>query len=237
MAYKSTQGIEIPEAGDLTREQGWAALSSLNTKLDMLLWRLVSLGDGAECALPSDEAEEVRALAHRFKQTVKILGRDVLDKLADLSETEPVKRESYPSFLDKFPKSIRDVIGGYYGDVYRWGRKEGNDQAVLALAMLEESEVLDAIEIGTLIEKKMRPDSKYGKVWTCPRCDDCNLGKIGSEDCRRCYGWGYVFGEKPDDDQYDWTEKGRLALNRGEAWTPEQEAAEEARLKVEWDAE
>jgi len=231
MAY--TESYEVPETGDLTREQSWAALAKLSTKLDMLLWRINSVRRDKESILAPDEDSEVQALAHRFKKAVKLIGRDVLDKLADLSDGKPER----PSFLDKFPKGIRAVIGDYYGDVYRWGREEGNDQVVLALAMLEESEVLDANGIGTLIEKKMRPDSKYGNVWTCPRCDSHNPGQIEKEQCRRCYGWGYVFGDKPDDDQYDWTEKGRLALNRGEEWTPEQEAAEGARLKAEWEAD
>jgi len=234
---KSYWDVKIPEEGDLTREQGWAALSRIGTSLDSVACRLnaSSWSDADKSVLPADECDDFRAAMNRLKAVTTALGLDVLDKLAAI---KPGEEDDDPYSLKtpkKFPEGLRRLIDDYYGDVYRWNRKGPHNSTLLALALLEQED-MDANDIGSIIEKTMRPDSKHGHVWTCPQCDDGSPGMVGTDRCRRCYGWGYIFGDRPDDSEYDWTDKGRAALNLGEPWTKEQEDEEAARISAEEDA-
>lgn len=63
-------------------------------------------------------------------------------------------------------------------------------------------------------------------VWLCSRCegDGCIGGRSWSRDtCKRCNGWGHLLQEEEDDVE-DLTREGRIALNKDEEWTLEQEA-------------
>jgi len=223
--------IEVPKEGPLTREQAWSALSNLSTKFDLIGYRITDGGVPSFEAVLEDEIGTFRAAQQHHNKLLKDLEMDVLDKLAAIKPDEPVEEDED----EKFPKDLKAVFDNYYGDIARWERKDpGNSKIVLALALLEDSGV-DAEAIRDVITRALDPRSKYSDVWECPQCDDHSPGMVGEGVCRRCYAWGYVFGDEPDSSEYDWTEAGRAALNRGEEWTPEQEAAEEARLKAEWE--
>jgi hypothetical protein len=227
--------VDVPKEGPLSREQAWAALESIKTSLSLVGYRSGARGgDPEDSPLSREEVETYRTLMHRFEELTSGLSLDVLDRLATIKSDED--DDPYEGVPKKFPENVRKMLGDYYSDIYRYSRTEKGHKAVLAFAILEDDGWAPE-EIGELIEKNMRPDDKYTDVWPCPQCDPCTYGKIGEVDCNRCYAWGYVFGEEPDLSEYDWTEKGRLALNRGETWTPEQEAEEEARLQAEWDAD
>ena len=221
--------VEVPKDGPLTREQAWAALSGLKTKIDLIGYRTTDDKVPQSEAILSEEIELLRGLQQQYSKLIKELSLDVLDKLAT------IKPDEEPDEHSKHPRNIREILGNYYGEVSVWERKPGNSKTALALAMLEE-EGLDTDDIYNIIRKTMNPDSKYTDVWSCPQCDECNAGHVGDDECRRCIGWGYVFGDKPDISEYDWSEKGRAAINRGEPWTPEQEAEEQARIQAEWDS-
>ena len=218
--------VEIPESGPLTREQGWAALASVESKLDQAMRRLeLTYGGSGTGALSTDEKEELQALSYRLKLAVSSVEKDVLDQLAAIAEPE----KNYPDPLDRFPKDIRDLINGYHGDVYRWSYKGDNSRIELAFALLE-SEGFEPEEIGQIIKKHLRPGDNFSDAYECPQCDD---GKVGSDLCKRCLGWGYVIGDQPALSEYDWSEKGRKTLNDGGTWTQEQEDAEEERVRLE----
>lgn len=222
--------VEVPAEGPLTREQAWSALSSLFTKIDLIGYRITS-DEAKELpaleAVLEDEIGALRAVQRHCSKLLKDLEQGVLDKLASIKSDEPEDED------ERFPKDLKDVFDNYYGDVARWERRApNNSKVVLALAMLDDSGV-DVDGIREFITKELDPRSNYSDVWDCPQCDDHNTGMIGEAKCRRCYGWGYVFGDKPNADQYDWSERGRATLNSGEPWTREQEGAEQDRLKKE----
>jgi len=230
--------IKVPEEGDLTREQGWAELSRCATKLTTVLGRLNALYPSEENPSPlsSSERDDLASVRQRLLRANKHLSMDVLDRLAAIAADDKRKEKTpYYTAIDRFPKAIRDMVADYYCDVYRFKNKGGNP-AVLAFAILEEYCDFEPSDIGEIVKKYMSPDQSYHEVWTCPQCDDYGLGEVAGKPCKRCLGWGYVFGKKPADDEYDWSEKGREALNEGREWTAEMEKAEQARLQAEWEA-
>lgn len=235
--------VEQPKDNDtpLTREQGWAVLAGLRTTLSLTAYRLSAgpIGQSDDSVLPEDEAVELKSIVKRLDKLAKVMELDVLDKLAQIKEDEARQREKEE---DRFhwlgddaqvlPREVKVLLTDYDGDISRYERS-GGSAVVLALGILQ-NEVLEPGEIYDLIHKHFNPDSKYSDWHTCPQCDDWNGGKVGDDLCRRCSGWGFLYGEKPDDDEYDWSEKGRHALNRGETWTAEQEAEEQERLEAEY---
>lgn len=228
--------VKVPEEGDLTREQGWALLAKAEAKLSTALSRLNCLyhNNDENCPLSDEERISFQSVYHRLHKATELLSLDVLDRLAALSE-EKDEDPTYAYGVDRLPKEIRDLVRDYHGDIHRYTHR-GGDARNLAFAMLEEAD-FEPEEIADIIKKHMNPDYKHGTVWTCPQCDEGDYGKIGNDYCNRCNGWGFLFSDnKPDDDEYDWSEKGRQALNRHEEWTPEQEKAEQERLRLEWEA-
>ena len=223
--------VEIPEEGSLNREQGWALIAKASQSLSVALSRLELLyGNEGTTALSLAEKEELQAVNYRLSRTARTLEKDVLDRLADLAKPEP--KSTYPSPLDRYPRETRELIDGYHSDIYRWSRKDGNSKVELAFALLEDSD-FEPEDIGQIIKKHLRPGEKYSDAYDCPQCDDYMLGKVGDALCKRCRGWGYVIGNEPSIDEYDWSEKGRVTLNEGGTWTPEQETAEQARILAE----
>lgn len=231
MAKKYAFQVKVPDDGPLTREQGWAALDRLHTQMSMILDRMNAervfvggkklFGPKEGCVLPEDELNEVVNVRGRLKRLVKTLGKDVLDKLADIGEDE---EDDDLYGVKKFPKPIQFLIEDGLSDVYRYDREQEGDMLVLAFALLEQCE-WDNIEIGELIEKRCCPNSKYSDWYSCPLCDECEPGYIDHEECPMCYGWGYVHGDKPDYDQFPQSLEGRKAVARNEDWTKEQEEA------------
>jgi hypothetical protein len=231
--------VEVPKEGDLTRTQGWAAISKLVSNLGDLLSRLKanSYPDDDTSPLSGDEREEMRAAHKRLRDTNERLKGDVLDQLAELSD------KSDEDENDLFPKDVNKVLSDYHGDVCRFTRKNrdnGKDR-ILALALLQQTCDLEDYTISAIIQKHMAPDTRYSDVYGCPRCDA--EGSITREHpqsysvadtCKRCFGWGYVFS-KPEDSEYDWSQKGRREVNDGREWTPEMEAEEQAIIAAEYD--
>jgi hypothetical protein len=230
--------VEVPDEGDLTREQGWAALSKIEMELSSVLTRLGASpwsSKDEESPLTKEEVGDLRALHHRLKKTAEALSLDVLDRLAVLAEKEedPKRRDWSIDAPRKFPREIRALLDDYHGDIHRYFDRDDSDARLLAFAILEHRCDVETVEVSETIRKLWEPDDKHGDVWSCPQCDDYEPGYVSHEECKRCYGWGYIFGDRPPLDTYDWSEKGRQALNNGQEWTPEMEAEEEARLRAE----
>lgn len=215
--------VEVPKDGvAVTREQAWAVLAKLSSSLSTALYKV---GDSL---LTEEEKDDLHAVRAHLQQLTDVLGRDPLDALAEIKKP---KYKNDPQ-TNKFPDEIRTILHDWHGELYRFKKRDG-DQIELALAMLDDAGFSND-EIGNIIRDHMNPDYKHGDVWSCPRCDQC--GEVAGETCNRCYGWGFVLGDEPNISEWDWSEKGRVAANNNEEWTPEMEAAEQARLKAEYDA-
>lgn len=228
---KPYYNVKVPKDGPLTREQGWAEISRALSKINVTLYRMNAeysyLGGGKGfgpkegCALPADELAEAINVKKRLARLVTMMGKDVLDRLANLDEEEDTD-DFYG--VKKFPKPIQFLIEDTTSDVYRYDREQDGDMLVLAFALLEQCE-WDNVEISELIEKRCSPNSKYSDWHACPLCDECEPGYIDKEECPMCYGWGYVHGDRPDYSQFPESLAGRKAVARNEDWTKVQEEA------------
>lgn len=227
MAKYSFQ-VKIPEDGPLTREQGWAALCRLGLEMDAIFRRMNAEqiymgGTGfkphAECVLPEGELEEALNVKRRLQQLTKTLGKDVLDQLADIKQ----EGDDDPWGVAKFPKELRFLINDSLSDLERYTRGKDGACAEVAFALLEQ-EGWSPAEIGELIEKRFGPGRKGSCWWACPLCDEWEPGYIDKQECKRCYGWGFIRSEvEPDYASFPQSSKGRAALSNGAAWTAEQE--------------
>lgn len=223
--------VKVPETGDLTREQAWGLLGQIHSKLDHAMRRIRGLVDEEDKSpLSKDERDSLFSVVRRLRVLADGVKKGVLDRLADLDEDDN-DGLSFSQKNSRFPKAIRHLIGWFYGDIYQYESK-GGDTLTLAFALLEENG-LGPSDITKIIEDNFEPDRRGSDCYRCPQCDDYNLGKVGKDLCKRCLGWGYVFGDEPDISEYDWSEKGRAALNNGEVWTSEMEEAEQERLRAE----
>lgn len=236
MSKKYPWNVKVPKEGPLTREQGWAALDSLATQMSLILSRMnaetvyvggpKTIGPKEGCVLPEDELHEAINVHRRLKRLSTMLGKDVLDKLADIGDEDDDDLYN----VKKFPKEIRYLIEDGNSDVHRYQREKDGNLLILAFALLEQCE-WDNVDIGEIIEKRCSPGSKYSDWHACPLCDECEPGYIDKVECPMCYGWGYVHGDKPDYDQFPESLEGRKAVARNEDWTKEQE---EAARRIEW---
>jgi len=196
--------------------------------LDLVRTFTTAYGKEDEGILTFDEVNTLRVAAYKLQKAEDSANPNVLDRLAKIEE----ERDPHQRFAD----DLHELIHGYHSDIYQWQRRGNQSPALLAMALLEDQ--LGPDGVGELIRKQFSPNSKYGEWWDCPQCDEWHAGFVGEDECRRCYGWGYInSNERPDYDEYEWSEKGRAALNRGESWTAEQGAEEQARLKAEEEAE
>ena len=101
----------------------------------------------------------------------------------------------------------------------------------LAIELLRYAGVEDEIpDILKLLEER-----RGLPVQVCPRCEGTGVisGKTArsKDHCRRCKGLGYLLQQEEiveeEDDDAPLSRVGRLARNRGEPWTAEQEAHEQ----------
>lgn len=221
--------VDVPKDGPLTREQGWAALDRLKTQMDQILRRMNAeqqyLGSEGlkphdDCVLPAEELEEALNVKLRFRRLIESLGKDVLDRLADIRDEDD---DWDPWGLRKFPPELRFLLDDRTSDLERYTRGKDGACAEVAFALLEQEDWSPA-EIGELIEKRFSPGRKGSCWWACPLCDEWEPGYIDKEECKRCYGWGFIrTEEEPDYESFPQSRKGRAALSNGQSWTDEQE--------------
>lgn len=207
--------VKVPETGPLNREQAWALVCRIKATLHDIYLRYNPA--------PKEDALSFYAVSARVNQLATSLGENVLDRLASL--TKPGAKTTEHSPL------VQEIMSVIRWDVRLLEARGGNITEIALLLLGEYGHGLDAERIGMLIENSMNPNTKWSDVWTCPNCD--GRGLIEKEQCKRCHSWGYVFGAKPTNEEYDKSLKGRLALNHDQPWTDEQEAEEQTRLEHE----
>lgn len=231
--------VKVPAEGPLTREQGWAALDSLRCQMALIMDRMKAetvYHGGArgfaphhECVLPEHELEEAQSVKSRLFRLVQMLGKDVLDQLAEIPAKDEEKSKTDFYGVDKYPTKLRWLLDDGNSDLYRFTRDEGTN-APLICALLEQEDWTPA-EVGEFIEKRFSVNRKGGSWWSCPLCDENEPGYIDHDECPMCYGWGFVHGEEPDYDQFPESMEGRKAVAQNKDWTKAQEA--EA-YRIEW---
>ena len=229
MPKKYAFQVKVPSEGPLNREQGWAALSNICTQMGNILHRMKDKFEPEveQHALPEDEQQECRNVKDRLTRLVNRMEKDVLDQLADIGDEDDDGDDYYDTA--KYSPYMRWMLDDHVSDVYRFTREFGGEPSILAFALLQQ-DGWDNEKIGELIRKECAPDSKYSRWHSCPLCDDHEPGYIDHKQCRNCYGWGYVHGEKPDYGSYPESLKGRQAVHDGKPWTDEQE-------KIAWSRE
>lgn len=217
--------VKMPENGeDFTREQAWAALEQERQDIEAVARQ--SQVDGlfynTKSPLSKEEFEELTAIRGRLRNLTSKLGLGTLEQLAEIAD-DPEGSD------DLFPKYIARFLDGYHSDFSRFCRNhKRSDIMILGFAILQAGG-FERERIAELLRFCERGQYRhYGTIWICPRCDGNGQFKTENrwqpETCKRCFGWGYVIQEKePEADEYDRSDEGKRADNKGEPWTDEQE--------------
>lgn len=214
--------VKVPTTGNLDRVQAWAAL---RTAVDSVRNVVLRVDGGAYpsstgAALTAEEGRNLVVALRRLARVADALDPNVLDRMAEVVSGNGKAADAE---LANLPEDVYEVVDDYCGDVAGFLRSHSDaENLVLAFATLQAAAGLDGESMGGAIRKVMgQPDrhgSRYCRVWTCPVCEGFTkqYQRENKKPCRRCCGWGYVFGDEPVEEN--------AALEAAQA--EEQEAAE-----------
>lgn len=197
--------VTQPKPGEShNRTQLWALLVEARDKIRQGLWSVEGAplrGPRAEnAALSENEEREVRGVAHRLSNASSKLDPNVLDRLAREEGNDTAEKAEAANL----PVEVYEIVESYYGDVYTFVSQ--NDEArglVLGFAILQRTAGISDEDMGDVIKATLgrsdRHGDRYCRVWTCPVCEghDKSYRREHGHPCRRCCGWGYVFGDEP----------------------------------------
>jgi len=238
--------VPVPDGHNtpLTKEEFLSHVASLGTDLSLARYRYEhTICEGLEPRNCLDEEEErLWQLAHESAK--KLCDRhdmSAVEKLAEVAKKTEAEAKADAEREVVFSLAVDKIIEGYSSPVGKFAREQPAHEVVrLAMALLEyagcEEQVLPILK---LLHKAREESHHYASphdapVWACPRCEgEGHMGgrPYAKDVCKLCGGWGYVlanadtdYDSSHDGDEIDLTYEGRQAINRGETWTPEDEA-------------
>jgi hypothetical protein len=200
-----------------------AKLRAIQTEAGEAYW----LADKARHEVSEDQKQQIACVNARLKKMLRELsGVDIVDQVAKLDELAPGETQRVAE-LDE------------HDTEFHWWkiRSKPADLVSLAVRLLDEVYGDFSEDLLPILAKKDESNEEFNRrhprhkrdtaVHNCPRCFE---GDVKQKVCLRCGRLGYLIQDSPPDDaEYDMTSEGKLALNRGEAWT----LADERRVLIE----
>lgn len=200
-----------------------AKLREVQVQLGEAYW----MADKARPEVSEDQWQVIGCASSRLRRlAAELAGVDIVDQIAKLDELEPGET---PGVAE---------IDAYDTEFHWWKiRAKPADLVSLALRLLDEVYGDFSEDLLPILAKKDESNEEFNRrhprhkrdtaVHNCPRCFE---GDVKQKVCLRCGRLGYLIQDSPPDDaEYDMTSEGKLALNRGEAWT----LADERRVLIE----
>lgn len=254
MSYRRQRYVKIPEGSDtpLTKAEFLAHVSRLGTDLALARYRYehTICKDLPNRQCLDEEEHQLWQLAHESaKRLCDRHDMSAIEKLAEIAKREEAEAMAEAKREVVYSSAVDKLLEDHNAPVRKFALEQPSHEVVrLAMALLDYAgceervpailrELDDARDSQRYYNNRLKTWASCAHappVWKCPRCEgEGHMGgtKYAKDPCKLCDGRGFVladadskYDQSHDYDELDLTYEGRQAINRGDAWTPEDEA-------------